>query len=72
MNAALNQLEDRIDRWIEEPIAQPEREIVVIANLLKSVVYNLKLIDARLEAAEGTARHAANTASCLANGIQPD
>ena len=72
MNVLLNQLEDRLDRWMEEPMQVPEREIVVVANLLREVVQNLKAIDARLEQSEDTARHAANTASCLANGIQPD
>lgn len=29
-------------------------------------------LEAKLQAAESTARHANNIASCLANGIQPD
>ncbi len=72
MNAQLNQLEDRVERWFGEAQRPAEHEIVVIANLIKEIVRNLKAIDERLERAEGTARKAANDASCLANGIQPD
>ena len=69
MNARLNDAQDRINRL---KIEMTPGTVLAISNILEEIIIEMKAIDARLEQAEGTARFAANTASCLANGIQPD
>lgn len=39
---------------------------------LVNALYRIHALEVRLEKAESTARRAANVASCLVNGIQPD
>jgi hypothetical protein len=62
MKDPLTELENRIGALRTDPTTESLDEIV---DVLQAIVTELKRID-------GMAYRAANTASCLANGIQPD
>lgn len=65
----LDHLADRIeDLKIELEIGT----VLEISNILAGIVSEVKRLNVRLAKVEGTARSAADSASCLANGIKPD
>lgn len=43
-----------------------------VAESVEKLCHVIQALDEELEKVKGTARHANNIASCLANGIQPD
>lgn len=64
-----NEIKDRIKAIGINPASPSIWDVLSIIDLLNNRVEEL---EKRLESAEGSARHANNIASCLANGIIPD